>query len=136
MNKERIMRIIKDIERFSKDLSDARVKSIEELKEKEKFYAASMMLFSITNRAIDLGEEVVSDRKLGVPETYRDIFYFLERDGIIDSGLRKEFSSLIHFRNLAAHEYQNFAEKDVFAALKNISSVNKFVEIVKKLYSK
>ncbi len=129
------MRIIKDIEMFSKDLESTNVKNIEDLKSKEKFYATSMMLFSIINRAIDLGDEVVSDKKLGAPETYRDIFYFLEKEKIIDSKLRQEFSSLIHFRNLAAHEYQNFTDKDVFEAMKKIRAAKIFVNAVKKFYA-
>ena len=92
------------------------------------------MILKGFNRAIDLGEEVVSQKNLGAPENYRDIFYFLEKERIIDARLRQEFSSLIHFRNLAAHEYHNFNEKDVFEAVKKIRAVKIFMNIVKKLY--
>lgn len=135
MNKERVARMIGDIEKFLKDFEEADVKSLQDLKEKEKFYAVSMILFSAVNRAIDLGEEVVSDKNLGVPETYRDIFYFLEKGKIIDSRLRQDFSALIRFRNLAAHEYQNFEEKDVFAGCQKANSIKRFIEILKKLYA-
>lgn len=134
MDSERIARIITDIERFLSDFKSLGIKSEEDLKDKEKFYAASMIMFSAVNRAIDLGEEVVSDKKLGAPETYRDIFYFLEMEKIIDARLRQEFSSLIHFRNLAAHEYQNFTKKDVFEAVKKLAAMKIFANAVKKLY--
>ena len=134
MSNERIARIITDLERFLNDFKSFEIKTEEDLKDKEKFYAASIVLFSTVNRAIDLGEEVVSDKKLGSPETYRDIFFFLEREKIIDARLRQEFSSLIHFRNLAAHEYHNFTGKDVFEAAGKIQTVKAFANAVKKLY--
>ncbi len=84
MNNQRIMKIIKDIERFFNDLKDEKIKSEKDLKNKEKFYAVSMILFFIINRAIDLGEEIVSAKKLGFPEKYREIFYLLSRKDIIE----------------------------------------------------
>jgi uncharacterized protein YutE (UPF0331/DUF86 family) len=132
MNKERMVKIIKDIDRFFKDLEELDIKNVRDLESKESFYAASMILFSIVNRAIDLGEEMVSAKKLGFPEKYREIFYLLKRSGIIDQRMYRKLSALIHFRNLAAHEYYTFTEADVFKALKNISVVKRFVEAVKK----
>lgn len=134
MNYERIANIIKDIEKFFADLHKSNVKNLKQLENKEKFYAVSMMLFSIINRAIDMGEEIVSDKKLGFPSKYREIFYLLEKNKIIDKKLSVDLASLIHFRNLAAHEYQTFKEKDVFEALEKIESVNKFIKAVKQLY--
>ena len=95
-----------------------------------------MILFSIINRAIDLGEEVVADKKLGFPEKYREIFYLLERNRIIGRKLYEEFSYLIHFRNLAAHEYHTFTPDDVLRAFKKINAVEKFIDAVKKIYGK
>lgn len=132
MNNIRMMKIIKDIERFLKDLEEENITSIRDLENKEKFYAASMIMFSIVNRAIDLGEEIVSAKKLGFPERYREIFHLLERNKVIDRKLYKELSGLIHFRNLAAHEYHTFTEEDVFKAFKKINEVKTFVDIVRK----
>lgn len=78
-----------------------------------------------------MGEEIISYKKLGFPEKYKEIFYLLERDGIIDEKLYKELLELVRFRNLAAHEYFTFTEDDVFGALKKIGAVKKFVGAVR-----
>ena len=64
MNKERLLSIIRDIERFFCDLDSINVRKIEDLASNGRFYAVSMLLFSLINRAIDLGEEIVADKKL------------------------------------------------------------------------
>ena len=93
-------------------------------------------MFSIINRAIDLGEEIVSYKKLGFPGRYREIFYLLEKNRIINEKSYNELSDLVYFRNLAAHEYHTFTENDVFNALKKISTVNNFIVIVKNVCNK
>lgn len=133
MNKGRMAKKIRDIERFFRDLGEVGVTSVEDLKDKEKFYAVSMILFSIANRAIDLAEEIVSAKKLGLPESYREIFSLLERDNVIDEKLFRDLSALVHFRNLAAHEYHTFTEDDVFKAFRKINAVKRFVAAVKNL---
>ncbi len=113
-------------------MDEFKIKSIDDLKNKAFFYAVSMILFSIVNRSIDLGEEIVSNKNLGLPERYQDIFKLLERNNIINKKIMNVFSELIHFRNLAAHEYQTFKEEDVLKAYNKISYVKIFVEMIKK----
>lgn len=133
MNKERLLSIFRDIERFFTDLEGIGVFDRDDLKDKKQFYATSMLLFSIINRAIDLGEEIIADKKFGLPATYNEIFYLLEKNKIISQRLCSQLSSLIYFRNLAAHEYHTFTEKDVFNAFQEITAVKKFVEIIKSI---
>lgn len=130
----RAMIIIKDIERFFSDLEEMNIKDISDLEKKEKFYAVSMVMFSIVNRAIDLAEEIISYKKIGFPESYRDIFILLEKNGIIDKKLCIIMSDLVHFRNLAAHEYQEFKKEDVFSALGIISRVKELIEASKNIF--
>lgn len=133
MNKERLVSIFRDIERFFTDLEGIGVVDRDDLKDKKQFYATSMLLFSIINRAIDLGEEIIADKKFGLPATYNEIFYLLEKNKIISQRLCSQLSSLIYFRNLAAHEYHTFTEKDVFTAFQEINAVKKFVDIIKRI---
>ena len=92
-----------------------------------------MIIFSIVNRAIDLGEEIVSYKKLGLPTRYRDIFYLLKKNRMINTELYEDILDLVHFRNLAAHEYQTFSEEDVFSALEKIGIIRGFVNKVMKV---
>lgn len=131
MNKQRVARIIIDIERFFSDLENMEVKDAKTLKERSIFYAVSMVMFSIINRAIDLGEEIVSSRKLGFPENYREIFHLLNNAGIINEKLNNDLSGLVHFRNLAAHKYQNFNENDVYKSYHEIDCVKDFINVAK-----
>ena len=133
---ERITKIIEDIERYFKDLDYLNIKSKEDLKDRKNFYSLSMILFSITNRTIDLGDEIVSANKLGMPSTYKDIFRLLCRNNIISRDLERKLSTLVFYRNLLSHEYYDLSEKDVFDVFIRISAVKEFLEIVKTLLRK
>ena len=130
---QRIGKIIGDINRFQDDLKGLNVKNTKDLQDKKNFYSVSMLLFSILNRCIDLGEEIVSAQNLGTPTTYRDIFVLLSRKKIITTTLEQRLSSLMRLRNALAHEYEDFTEKDVFEGLQLVSAVGELVVIVKTL---
>jgi uncharacterized protein YutE (UPF0331/DUF86 family) len=132
-DKERITKIIKDIEKFYNDLGELGIKSAEDLGNKEKYYAASMLVFSIINRLIDLGDEIVASSKIGIPSKYREIFTLLCKNKYIPEALAENLSELIYYRNLISHEYQEINEKDVFRAIKKVVVGNEFVDKVKKV---
>lgn len=127
-DKERIGKIISDIERYYNDLESIDIKSLKELEDKRNFYSASMLLFSIINRVIDLGEEVVAANNLGTPSTYKDIFFLLWKGKIIDTKIKTELSELASYRNLFSHEYYNFTEKDVLDGIKRIAITKDFAK--------
>ncbi|MBM3212305.1 DUF86 domain-containing protein, partial [Candidatus Poribacteria bacterium] len=129
----RINKIIYDIEKFSKALKDRQIGSIEDLKNEEKYYAVSMILFSIINRAIDLGDEIVAALNIGIPSTYRDIFFLLRKNDYISVEMFNELNTLIYDRNLLSHEYQDFDEMDIFDIMQRVNVVNSFVDKVKEL---
>lgn len=66
---ERISAIISDIGRYRNDLQDLSIGSPSDLHYKWTFYAASMILFALLNRTIDLGNEIVIAQGFGVPAT-------------------------------------------------------------------
>lgn len=90
-----------------------------------------MILFSILNRAIALGEEIIAGKKLGIPSTYKEIFKLLMQNKIIDKNMEKELSELVFYRNLLSHEYHDLSVDDVFFVYERIQAVRKFVEVVK-----
>jgi len=98
----------------------------------KNFYAVSMILFTLINRVIDLGDEIVTSRNLGVPGTYREIFNLLERGKVIDKELASDLSNLVYQRNILAHEYHNLTAKDVFRTYRRVYVIRKFVERVKE----
>ena len=129
---ERLTKIISDIYRYLDDLEKIGVNDLHDLDDTRNFYALSMILFTLVNRTIDLGDEIVTSRNLGVPGTYREIFSLLERGKVIDKELASDLSNLVYQRNILAHEYYNLTEEDVFKIYRKIGVIRKFVEQAKK----
>ncbi len=125
--------IIADIDRYFNDLEKMGVKSVTDLTDEKTFYATSMLLFSILNRFIDLGGEMVTALRLGTPATYKNIFSLLVKGKIISPVAGKKYELLVSDRNLLAHEYQDFATKEVYDIFKRIVVVKDFVVVVKQM---
>ncbi|MEM7827029.1 MAG: HepT-like ribonuclease domain-containing protein [Candidatus Aenigmatarchaeota archaeon] len=119
---ERIAQAIADIEKWFKELKKLDIKRLENLDDSRNFYTASMLIFSIINRTIDIGEELIAIKRLGFPSSYREIFEILEKNRVIDEELMKKLSRLVFYRNLFAHEYFSFSKKDVFNTLQMIKN--------------
>lgn len=56
--------------------------------------------------ALDVASHLVSDERLGEPETNRDVFRLLERAGIVPSELGARLELMAGFRNVVVHLYQ------------------------------
>ena len=54
---------------------------------------------------IDIAAHVVSDEELGIAGSTNELFYLLEENTIIDSGLTEKMIQAVGFRNLIVHEY-------------------------------
>ncbi|NVO66012.1 type VII toxin-antitoxin system HepT family RNase toxin [Methanofollis tationis] len=130
-DRERISVILADIDRYCADLKEFQIRSTDDLHDKKTYYAVSMVLFSLLNRVIDLGSEMVMGAALGTPATYRDIFRLLENDGIIDRELNRALSSLVYYRNLLSHEYHTFDESDLMEILTRLPQISYFVQQVR-----
>jgi uncharacterized protein YutE (UPF0331/DUF86 family) len=57
--------------------------------------------------ALDVGSHIVSDERLGEPDTSRDVFRLLERGGFVSSDLGKRLEQMAGFRNVVVHLYQD-----------------------------
>lgn len=133
---ERIAKILADLEKFLKDLELLNIKARKDLDDLKNFYSASMVLFSIINRLIDLGGELVSGAQLGMPGTYKEIFIILSNKGLIENKLAKELSSLVSYRNKISHEYYDVTPDEVFRLLQNIKIAKEFLEKAKRIIKK
>jgi uncharacterized protein YutE (UPF0331/DUF86 family) len=68
--------------------------------------------------SIDLAMHIVARKKLGLPQSSRDAFILLEQHDIIDSTLAHKLKTMVGFRNIAIHDYQQV----------NLSIVQRIVE--------
>lgn len=124
--------ICSDIRRYLKDLAEIPVVQVSDLENKRTFYAVSMVLFLLLNRILDLGSEMITAHDLGIPQTYREIFILLERDGIIDEDLAEEMGRLVTYRNLLSHEYQGITREQVFELTRKVGTMKRFARILQK----
>lgn len=56
--------------------------------------------------ALDVASHVVSDERLGEPDTNRDVFRLLERGGFLTPELGERLERMAGFRNIVVHLYQ------------------------------
>ena len=54
---------------------------------------------------MEVTSHIVSDDRLGEPQTNEELFTLLERHGWIDASLATELRNLARFRNLLVHGY-------------------------------
>ena len=55
---------------------------------------------------IDMGTHLIRVKRLGIPQTSRDVFSMLEVAGIIDVKLSQTMQAMVGFRNIAVPDYQ------------------------------
>ncbi len=132
-NIERFGSIFSDIQKYLRDLEEMNIGREEDLNNKRNFYAVSMVMFSLLNRVLDLGSEMVISHDLGIPSTNRDIFVLLEKNGLISTELGKEMKGLVTFRNLLSHEYHGINESKLFLLTKKVGTIREFVDLMKEI---
>ncbi len=64
-----------------------------------------MSCFQAVNTAIELGEYIISEKNLGFPAKYKEIFELLYKSKIINKTTLTCIKRSIFLRNLIAHEY-------------------------------
>ena len=129
---EKIIRIIKDIENFERELKEMNVKSANDLGKSEKKHAVSMVCFAVLNRAIDLGQEILIKEEYSIPSKYGEIFTSLSKAGVMNIEEAKKMNELIDLRNVIAHTYFELTNKQLMKIVDNINLIDKFIEKVKK----
>jgi len=132
---ERINKIVKDIEEYFLRLQKLGLNK-DNIEIDEKFFSASMIIFTILNRMIDLAGEIIVKNAWGTPNTYEQYFEVLGKNGIIDKKLAEGLRKLVKDRNLFAHEYYEMQRKEVLRVSKDVYAVKDFVERIKKVVAK
>jgi len=92
-----------------------------------------MLLFSLLNRIIDLAQQVVIAKSLGMPVSYKDTFRILFENGLIDKRTFEQLKKFVELRNALSHEYYRIEHKDIFEALQKSGGLRAFVEKMKKM---
>jgi uncharacterized protein YutE (UPF0331/DUF86 family) len=68
--------------------------------------AAILNLQRACEATIDAGNRIIRLRGLGLPQSARDVFDILAREGLIEPALATAMKQMTGFRNIAVHDYQ------------------------------
>ena len=85
------------------DVTHGKPGSLDELDAQDIFV---LNLQRAMQAAIDLAAHVVAQENLGLPESLKENFVLINNAGIIDAGLSQRLQSMVGFRNIAVHDYQ------------------------------
>lgn len=73
---------------------------------REERFAAHTLQIAI-QAAQDIASHIVSEGRLGEPETNRELFDLLRRNGWLDPELSVAIQRMVGFRDLVVHGYQH-----------------------------
>ncbi|MFC7371670.1 DUF86 domain-containing protein [Fictibacillus iocasae] len=106
MNNDVIMNKISIIERCLSRINEVYDNNPLNLKDYTKQDSLILNIQRACEASIDLAMHLVSEKKLGLPQSSRDAFDLLESKGIIDTVLSQRLKAMVGFRNIAVHDYQ------------------------------
>lgn len=68
--------------------------------------AAILNVVRACEQSIDLANNMLKSRKLGIPTSSSEGFSLLARNNLIPEELAERLKEMVHFRNLVVHQYQ------------------------------
>lgn len=69
--------------------------------------------------AIDIAMYIISNRKLGVPQTKKETFIKLEENNLISKDISTNMQKMVGFRNIAIHDYKQIDEEILADVIEN-----------------
>lgn len=99
------VKLFDDLNHMLSDLKEILPSEEEFLESKIHQYSVSMLMMNIINLCVDVGNEIITLKQLGYPESYRDVFTLLEKNKIVNKAITNKMKNLVGLRNLLAHEY-------------------------------
>lgn len=125
------MRIVDLIMRFETHAKNARDCAEKDVSDYYVYNTLAMECFQSVNALIEIGEWVVTEKKLGFPSTYREVFELLHTHKIIDKESFESIKRLIFLRNLISHEYYKITRDELIEMVDLLENAEKFIEWVK-----
>ncbi len=101
----RELQALVDVEKIKSDL-------------KEERFAAHTLQLAIQN-TLDVCSHIISDDRLGEPQTNQDLFAILERQGWLSSELSRNLRNMAGFRNILVHAYEKLDLDVLIDVLRN-----------------
>ncbi|MEO8009384.1 MAG: DUF86 domain-containing protein [Betaproteobacteria bacterium] len=127
-----IAKKLAEIETYVRELRT--LVSIEKIKTevKEERFAAHTLQHAIQN-TLDVASHIVSDERLGEPQTNQELFTLLERNDWLAAPLARNLRSMAGFRNILVHGYQKLNLDVLSDVLQNrLSDLTDFVNAIRQ----
>ena len=90
--------------------------------EKDEFFKLSIYELNLQRAiqaSIDLANVLLAKEGLGLPVSYRQSFELLRKSGIIPNELCTKLVSMVGFRNISVHDYEEIKPEIVHGIVKN-----------------
>jgi uncharacterized protein YutE (UPF0331/DUF86 family) len=131
---ERILKIIDELKGYLAKLKEAEKYDLEHFKKEWNIYFSIERLIQLSVECvIEVGEHLISLAKFNKPETYRETFEILEKEGVISSNLSLKLQGLVDFRNKLVHVYPSASLERIYKVyMSEIKAASEFIKIVKK----
>jgi len=81
--------------------------------------AIALNIQRAAEQCIDLANHIIKVKKLGIPKESRQVFVLLAQAGIITGDMSKLLQSMVGFRNILVHEYQEIEIKIMTDVIEN-----------------
>ena len=69
--------------------------------------AAILNIQRACEAALDMGQHLIRRERMGLPQSARDVFTLLAKNGLIEEELAEALKHMVGFRNIAVHDYQS-----------------------------
>jgi len=80
---------------------------------------------------VDLAAHLVADEKIGLPTNLKENFALLESRQIIESSLSRRLQTMVGFRNIAVHDYQQLDLVILKSILEHrLGDLEEFVQVI------
>lgn len=107
------------IQKCIKRIEEEYERKIENLYDYKKLDPIVLNLQRACEASIDIAMYIISNRKLGVPQTKKEAFIKLEENKLISKKISKNMQKMIGVRNIAIHEYKQIDEEILADIIQN-----------------
>ncbi len=107
------------IERCINRINEEYENNPENLEEYRRMDCIVLNLQRACEATIDIAMYIISNRKLGIPQTKKEAFKKLEDNNIISKEMSKNMQNMIGFRNIAVHDYKEIDEEILKEVIEN-----------------
>ncbi|WP_132747185.1 type VII toxin-antitoxin system HepT family RNase toxin [Scopulibacillus darangshiensis] len=106
MENDVILNKINVIERCVQRVKEVYANKPSNLKDYTKQDSIILNIQRACEASIDLAMHIISEKRLGLPQTSRDAFDLLKTYDVIDKAVAIRLKAMVGFRNIAVHDYQ------------------------------